>query len=492
MYQLGLIGSLAVYMLLVGATNSRAEEFRSVSVFSPIDARGFFSSLQAIAKTNRPLSDRLNATIDFDKALNSRPVLPIDEPAIASIVKKPDDVVRRNLLVQNVDQLDALIISARADQNIVPLLSLDLFEDVHLKVVVRSIKRLDDGTLSIAGVVQDMPGSMVTLAKKGSVLTGTIRTYSEIYQIYPSATGQSSFFGVEKTLLNRVLPQIGKTTIIDQISPKFEKDIEPKLAPAPSKKSSSGPGLNLAIGDDPAKPDTKPVIDVAVFYTAAAQIAANATVGIKSVVIQSMQSVQSALDEYKIRATVNLIYSDPINYQESGDIFLDLDRLHNPANGYLADVPVLRDRLKADVVVLIVERAQLCGYSFIPGDPQANYSEFAYMVIRRNCSITYLSFAHEFGHLLGARHDRYADSAEGKPVPSNHGSIIKCGDKYCSDMMATQNYCVDVLRVSECQRLPVWSGVTWTGVSVPESPEDVNNNTQRALRLYAPIVARYR
>ena len=66
--------------------------------------------------------------------------------------------------------------------------------------------------------------------------------------------------------------------------------------------------------------------------------------------------------------------------------------------------------------------------------------------------------------------------------------------RHCSvpDIMAYANYCSTVL-AKECTRLAAWSGVVWSGgKQIAESSDDKDNNAQRALRLFAPVVAKYR
>ena len=79
-------------------------------------------------------------------------------------------------------------------------------------------------------------------------------------------------------------------------------------------------------------------------------------------------------------------------------------------------------------MALIVENAgEYCGISYIPEDPTLSYKDFAYIVVGRNCGVSNLSFAHETGHILGARHDLYVDPTEDRPLGKNHGIIFKCG-----------------------------------------------------------------
>jgi hypothetical protein len=473
---------------VLNASGVFAQEFRTVSVFSPVNAQRVVSRIKEIAANNPSIdsASTLNKTFDFNFAKSVADILPTDGNAIPSVVKPPPNVVRRNVVSQNLAQLTAVLASAQEDHTIVPVLSVDLFQNVHLKITTQTIKRLPDGTLSIGGYVQDMPGSVATLTKKGNDLSGTIITYTDLYEIRPSRSTSLSPFA-------DVFPTSAGTTVIDQVKREFKNEAEPSSPANLKKRSSTQFDIDPNAGNDPLKPTVPTSIDVAVFYTPQAETGSGGTAAISSLVVQAIQSVQSSLDAYKVKATVNLVYSGKTNYQESDSIELDRDRLQNPTDGFMDDVPKKRDGVKADLVALIVEGSgDYCGVSYLPEDQNFDYADYAYIVVARSCAVANLSFAHEFGHILGVRHDRYIDPIEGKPLAANHGMIFACGSGACRDIPAYDKFCGDVLK-KPCPRILAWSGVYWPGGSqISESANDVNNNAQRALRIFAPIVAKYR
>jgi hypothetical protein len=490
----GLLKSIvatSTLILTLGLHNAKAQEYRTISVFSPVNATNFVAGVRKLGLPNSlstTLSTQMNSVLNVDEAAKLNDVKPTDGNVLSSVVKPPPNVTRRNVVIQNTAQLNAALESAQANPNIVPVLSLDLFDDVHLKITTQSIKKLPNGTLSIAGTVQDMPGSFATLVKTGNTISGTIKTYTGLYEIRPSASTNLSAF-------SDVLPQSAGTTVIDQVRTDFKDEAEPTPAPVqvPKKKSSNDLDLAPDTGDDPNKPSVPAKIDVAVFYTGKAETAGGGAAALQSLAVQAVQTLQSSLDAHKVRINVNLVLTAKVDYAETGDVELDRNRLQNPKDGFMDDAIKQRNQVKADLVALIVEDGgPFCGISYIPEDPSLDYADFSVIVVARNCAVGNLSFAHEFGHILGARHDRFVDPTEGKPFMSTHGMIFECGPDVCRDVMAYANFCRDVLS-KQCSRLAVWSGVVWLGgKQIPESTNDKDNNSQRALRLSAPVVSKYR
>ena len=81
----------------------------------------------------------------------------------------------------------------------------------------------------------------------------------------------------------------------------------------------------------------------------------------------------------------------------------------------------LRDRYAADVAVLLTGRGNYCGVAWLyPG------AESAFGVVAQDCATGYYSFAHEIGHVQGARHNPQIDAGT-TPFAYGHGYYYEPG-----------------------------------------------------------------
>src|SRR5690606_20416486 len=93
----------------------------------------------------------------------------------------------------------------------------------------------------------------------------------------------------------------------------------------------------------------------------------------------------------------------------------DKDRLVGTSDGYMDNVHTLRSQYGADIVVLIVNDSPfLCG---VAATIKAGVNN-AFAVVIDHCAVGNYSFAHEIGHLAGARHD---DDSDDDPYDYGHG-----------------------------------------------------------------------
>ena len=143
---------------------------------------------------------------------------------------------------------------------------------------------------------------------------------------------------------------------------------------------------------------------------------------------------------------LRLVHAYQTDYVEEGGHFDHVWRLADKGDGYLEEVHALRNKYRADVVVLIVDDPQGCGLST---RVHADANE-AYAVVHHECAAATYSVAHEIGHIIGARHDLNMDKIM-TPFPYGHGYVN--GTKW-RDIMSYKESC------GGCPRVAVWSSPT--------------------------------
>ncbi|HMN33125.1 MAG TPA: zinc-dependent metalloprotease [Chitinophagaceae bacterium] len=181
--------------------------------------------------------------------------------------------------------------------------------------------------------------------------------------------------------------------------------------------------------------------------------------------------------------TFNLVHCDNFVFTESADPGDDLASFAaNPA------VQALRDAHYADLVGLWVgsnSYAGVCGIGYLNTNPTNYSNSAAYTVTDYNCGMTNLTFAHECGHNMGLRHDRYVDNSS-TPCAHHHGytnaTVIPGGipvDGRWRTIMAYNNECV--ANGFNCTRLARWANPNLnylgdpTGVAIgnPNSADEI-------------------
>lgn len=131
-----------------------------------------------------------------------------------------------------------------------------------------------------------------------------------------------------------------------------------------------------------------------------------------------------------------------------------------------AEMIVWRQEVEADIVVmLLADGLGYCGWSVAPDYPgypiNATWTPYyaahgAFSVVAEECALGNLSFAHEIGHLLGMKHERFSERG-GVGSFCGYGYPLMLGCKpVARTIMAYDGFCTFVNGVT-CKRAPTFS-----------------------------------
>ena len=96
------------------------------------------------------------------------------------------------------------------------------------------------------------------------------------------------------------------------------------------------------------------VIDVAVFYTPAAKTAQGGTAQIKAKIEELVAATNLAYADSGVNQTIRLVALEEVaGYTDAGSTSTDLVRLQQKWDGHMDEVHSIRDRVFADIVMLI-------------------------------------------------------------------------------------------------------------------------------------------
>ena len=139
-------------------------------------------------------------------------------------------------------------------------------------------------------------------------------------------------------------------------------------------------------------------VDIAVVYTPSAREASGGVAEIEAVIDLMIAGTNQAYADSGVHHRVALVAREEVPYTETGDSFLDLDRLAAPSDGHMDGVHALRDRVGADLVHLLVDgdKASVGGVTYLDG-------VFGLSVHNGGVGV----FGHETGHNMGLYHERY-------------------------------------------------------------------------------------
>jgi hypothetical protein len=305
-----------------------------------------------------------------------------------------------------------------------------------------------DNDFTWSGSLAGVPGQGILVVRNGQI-TGSVQADGALYRIEPLGGTLHALIRVDE---NRFPPEH---------PPSFqERERRGDLAPA----------ARLASATE--KRDGPVGIDVLVAYTASARAAvADIAATIQLAVAEANQSYVNS----GINIKLNLVDSFELAYTESGKSY-DTILADFVAN---ATVNSRRNSSGADLSAMIINQSDYCGLA----DAIRATAATAFAIVHYDCATGYYSFAHEFGHLQGARHDPANDPST-SPFPYGHGLQHLTPLPAWRTIMAYN--CA-----SGCPRLQYWSNPNVTYNAIATGTAATNDNA-RVLNGTANEVAAFR
>lgn len=300
--------------------------------------------------------------------------------------QRDETIIRsRNVVV------DIQRIRAKDNQRI----SLPLFDRTVLTLVRERQENISKRGFVWYGKVAGQPESSAVISTVGEVVVGNIMTEDgKIYQIRYTGNGVHSLREINQS--------------------KFPREAQP-IKP----KKSGGP----KVAGDTCSTDPPTDIDIMVVYTAAARTGAGGNDAMEAAIYLAVGETNQSYLNSQITQRLRLAHFEEVSYTESGNINTDLSRLQNGSDGFMDNVPTLRNTFAADHVVLITENGGgFCGLGYMMETVSNAFESTAYVVVARNCATGYYSFGHELGHNMGADHDAANANSTG-PYAYNRGYV---------------------------------------------------------------------
>lgn len=308
----------------------------------------------------------------------------------------------------------------------------------------------------------DMPGSFAVLSKARGVTTGFITYGAETFEIMPTKGGRHALYEIDNAKLSAEDPVVS-----------------PDALPQGGDETDTGTSAQATASDGI-------VHDLLVVYTPASR-ARYGLAALESKILAAVAAANQAYLNSNVHITLNLVGLREVAYTEGSGISVSLSYLHNPADGKLDEVHVIRDQLGADVVSLVSEDTG-CGIAFLMSPESASFAPNAFSAVYSGC-LSQHSLAHEIGHLQGNMHDRESSATRGA-FDYSYG-FRRCEPDGTGFRTVMAYSCPGANRVTQFSN-PDVSFMGWpTGISHDVDPANSADNA-RSMNETAETVAAFR
>lgn len=229
------------------------------------------------------------------------------------------------------------------------------------------------------------------------------------------------------------------------------------------------------------KSDSLYIIDIMTVYTPQARNGAGGTAAIQATAQSAIDVSNTAFNNSLAIARFNLVHTQQVDYNDTGNIQADRNWLRNNAT-----VKSLRNIHAADLVGMLVENGGgFCGIAFLMGNQNpAAFAPNGYQVTARSCAVGNLTYAHEHGHNMGLQHDPANGAPPSQAIyPWSYGHYV---NGHYRTVMSYSNQCTQ-----GCPRHPYFSNPEVIFQGAPTGIANQRHNS-RTINLIAPYTVHYR
>ena len=305
-------------------------------------------------------------------------------------------------------ELDRAHVTAEQGVEDLAPLTLNLFDDTVFAARVEWSARTQSGYV-LSGHLDGEPFGTINLVVNGAVVAGTVRTLRGTWRIRSVGAGLHLIRQVDLT----TLPPAGEPLVL----PVADRGAV-ALADGGSSRLTRVDS-NPDADSDASVPAS--VIDVIVFYTPEARRHQGGKAEIEALIDLWVAETNQAYADSGVIQRLNLVRQEEVENEEEGNLRTDYSRFVNTSDGHMDNVYALREAYAADIMHLVAhgEPGDPCGVAVRATGPGS-------VTVTPSVSSSFCgaaTFAHELGHSMGLRHDRYVDRDSNTPYPYSAGYV---------------------------------------------------------------------
>ncbi len=349
---------------------------------------------------------------------------------------------------------------------------LNLFDNVDLTAELTRVDYSVTGGFVWVGQISGEPGSVVTLSVQNDVLSGSVQRFGYHWTTIQYSGGPTSDLYAIRELDPHAPEPTGEDYIVPQLSAADMADLSPQ---------------QTTCQEDGTQ------ISVMIVYTAQARDAEGGQDAIEALINRRISEMNTINDVSLVGFDWRLAGVAPVDYVESGNIGVDLDRLALPTDGLMDEVHPLRDAAKADLVALLISEGNnnYCGLAYEMRQLGGYFAGSGFGVTALDYadpfSCSELTLVHELGHNLGSAHNRQNNS-EPTLFPYSYGYQSPNGTFRTIMSYDCPNGCQ---RISQWANPDVWYGGEPTGVDYEDNPTGASD-VARSMNQSRQIVSNFR